>query len=74
VADDAPGSIAERFGSRVVFARTSEPPCFSVSPMPISTPFFCVAGMKRLSYSRESISGIQSRAISGTCLSTGTAP
>ncbi|MBV6406935.1 MAG: hypothetical protein EFKGCFLK_00483 [Rhodocyclaceae bacterium] len=42
--------------------------------MPISTPFFCMAGMKRLSYSRESSGGIQSRAISGTCFSTGTAP
>jgi hypothetical protein len=35
--------------ARVVLARTSEPPCFSVRPMPISTPFFCAAGMKRLS-------------------------
>ncbi len=63
-----------RGSARVVLARTSEPPCFSVSPMPISTPRFCAEGMKRRSYSRESSSGIQSRAICGTCLSTGTAP
>src|SRR6185312_868094 len=32
--------------ARVVLARTSEPPCFSVIPIPSSTPRFSVAGMK----------------------------
>src|SRR5690606_34694817 len=37
--DDAIGS------ARVVLERTSEPPCFSVMPMPISAPVFCPTGL-----------------------------
>jgi hypothetical protein len=44
VADDAVG--APPLGSaRVVLARTSEPPCFSVMPMPSVTPRLSCAGM-----------------------------
>jgi hypothetical protein len=35
----------------VVLARTSEPPCFSVMPMPSVTPRFCDDGTLRPSYS-----------------------
>jgi putative acyl-CoA dehydrogenase len=35
--------------ARVVFARTSEPPCFSVIPMPIVLPRLCHAGIERMS-------------------------
>jgi hypothetical protein len=33
--------------ARVVLARTSEPPCFSVMAMPRRTPVLSPAGMKR---------------------------
>src|SRR6185312_14209519 len=46
--------------ARVVLARTSEPPCFSVMPMPSSTPDFCGAGMNRESYVEERIRGSHS--------------
>src|SRR3546814_200460 len=39
--------------ARVVFERTSEPPCFSVMPMPISAPVFCGIGWSLPSYWRE---------------------
>ena len=38
--------------AKVVLARTSEPPCFSVMPMPIQMDFFWAKGTSRSSYSR----------------------
>jgi hypothetical protein len=43
----APGPPRPRARARVVLARTSEPPCFSVIAMPISTPVFSAAGRTR---------------------------
>src|SRR5207237_2357572 len=43
--------------ARVVLARTSDPPCFSVIAIPKSTPDFRAAGMKRESYVHEVIRG-----------------
>ena len=42
----APGPPAPLAGTaRVVLARTSVPPCFSVMPMPSVTPVFSTAGL-----------------------------
>ena len=45
--------------ARVVLARTSEPPCFSVIPMPMRPPRLCSKGMSRGSYSRGRSRGTQ---------------
>src|SRR5215468_9531966 len=58
--------------ARVVLARTSVPPCFSVMPMPMVTERLCAAPLKRLSYSRAKIFGIQERASSGSTDRVGT--
>src|SRR5258708_30370342 len=55
--------------ARVVLARTSDPPCFSVIPMPSSTPDFSGAGAKRGSYWEERILGSHSRTRSGSARS-----
>ena len=43
--------------ARVVLARTSVPPCFSVMPMPMVTPYFSAIGRNAGSYSRDRIFG-----------------
>ena len=43
----APGPRPAIASARVVFARTSEPPCFSVIAMPQSAPCFPDAGIMR---------------------------
>ena len=43
--------MPSRDGSaRVVFARTSEPPCFSVIDMPASSPAFVAGGLRPNAY------------------------
>ena len=42
-----PGPPAPTGAARVVFARTSEPPCFSVSAMPTRAPAFSATGRSR---------------------------
>ena len=59
--------------ARVVFARTSEPPCFSVIAMPISAPRLRAEGTDRASYERLTTRGSHSRASSGWRRSAGTA-
>ena len=59
--------------ARVVLVRRSEPPWFSVMPMPMSAPVFS-ARDEALSYSRAKIRGSHSLAISGACRSVGTEP
>ena len=56
----------------VVFARTSEPPCFSVMAIPHSAPSFCAAGMNRWSYTVDRNRGSHSAASSGFARSAGT--
>ena len=46
----APQASSPSGSARVVLARTSEPPCFSVMPMPSVTAVFCASGAKRASY------------------------
>jgi len=66
-----PGS--EAVGTaRVVLARTSEPPCFSVIPMPKVSPDFSPGAIVRGSYERLSSPGSQSRPTSGSRCRTGT--
>ena len=57
----------------VVFARTSEPPCFSVMAIPHRAPRFSGGGAKRRSYCSEVSRGIHSSATSGWIISAGTA-
>jgi len=57
----------------VVFARTSEPPCFSVIAIPHRAPRFSGVGTKRRSYCSEVNRGIHSSATSGCACSAGTA-
>ncbi len=45
----APGPPPLSGRATVVLARTSEPPCFSVIPIPASAPGFSVAGTLRAS-------------------------
>ena len=59
--------------ARVVFARTSEPPCFSVIAIPMRTPRLADAGIERGSYVRLTARGSHSRASSGVRRSAGTA-
>ena len=69
----APGPADGAGSARVVPARTSEPPCFSVMAMPDSSPAL-VSGTRRPgSYTREASSGSKRRARSGACRSAGTA-
>ena len=56
----------------VVFARTSEPPCFSVIAMPHVAPAFCSDGRFDGSYSRVVSRGSHAAASSGACRSAGT--
>src|SRR5689334_4328234 len=51
--------------ARVVFARTSEPPCFSVIAMPMVTAVFPAAGTERGSYMDARIFGVHCAARSG---------
>ena len=57
----------------VWLARTSEPPCFSVMPMPASAPVFSGAGRTPGSYDRAASSGVHSWAIASSARSAGTA-
>ncbi len=59
--------------ARVVLVRTSEPPCFSVMPMPKVTPAFCSAGTKRGSYRSAVRRGRHTCASACSCWSAGTA-
>ena len=56
----------------VVPARTSDPPCFSVIPMPASRPRLDVGSRSPGSYDRLVSSGSYTAASSGACRSTGT--
>jgi hypothetical protein len=56
----------------VVFDLTSDPPCFSVIPIPIRVPDFSGLGRNEGSYERRRIRGIHSFAIDGVALSVGT--
>ena len=58
--------------ARVVLARTSVPPCFSVIPMPRVTAVFSQNGRKRESYSRERIFGSHSASRFGAAASAAT--
>ncbi|MNL40643.1 hypothetical protein D3C87_1630090 [compost metagenome] len=51
--------------ARLVLARTSEPPCFSVMPMPMVMAVFCIAGLLDESYLRARIFGTHSRCTCG---------
>src|SRR5699024_4417996 len=57
----------------VELARTSEPPCFSVIPMPAIAPAFVVASRRPKSYLREASNGSQRAASSGEWRRAGTA-
>ena len=57
----------------VTLARTSEPPCFSVIPIPARAPRFDVAGRTPGSYLVEASSGVPSFAIASSARSAGTA-
>src|SRR5579871_763865 len=59
--------------ARVVLALTSEPPCFSVIPMPSSTPDFSLGGTKRGSYVDDIMRGSHSAARSGSSRNEATA-
>ena len=69
----APGPPPFSARARVMLARTSEPPCFSVMAMPKSAPRFWSAGIMRGSYSSDLMRGSHSSASSGCRRSTGTA-
>src|SRR5574344_1497071 len=58
--------------ARVVLARTSVPPCFSVMAMPMVTPAFCSMPTLRGSYSLARIFGTQISATSGCRRRAGT--
>ncbi len=66
-----PGSPAGT--ARVVFARTSEPPCFSVIDIPAMIPRFSVGTRSPNSYDGEVSSGSYTSASSGWTRSAGTA-
>ncbi len=69
----APGPAAGTGSARVVFARTSEPPCFSVMAIPASRPALPSGGRSPGSYSRAVSSGPNRRARSGAWRSGGRA-
>src|SRR3546814_9032071 len=56
----SPGPAAPAGSARVVLARTSVPPCFSVMPMPRVMPALSPSGRKCWSYWRDSIFGSRS--------------
>src|ERR1700726_892652 len=58
--------------ARVVLARTSEPPCFSVIAIPVIALPFSVAGIRRGSYVVAVTSGSHVAASSGCARSAGT--
>ena len=58
--------------ARVVFARTSEPPCFSVIDMPASRPRLVSGGRRPKSYSGAASSGSKRLARPGACRNAGT--
>src|SRR5699024_11180721 len=62
---------SESSSARVVLARTSEPPCFSVIAIPNTAPG--LSRVRRGSYSREKVRGTQKSAIRGLNRSEGTA-
>ena len=53
---------AGRRAPRVTLARTSDPPCFSVIPMPARAPRFSATGRRPGSYDVEASAGIHSQA------------
>ena len=57
----------------VTLARTSEPPCFSVIPMPHSAPRFSLTGRSPGSYVVEASSGVHSLASASSTRSAGIA-
>ena len=59
--------------ARVTLARTSEPPCFSVIPMPARAPALSTAGRRPGSYVVAASSGVHSLATAGSARSAGTA-
>ena len=62
----APDTGPSPVGSaQVVLARTSEPPCFSVMPIPQSAPSFSATGSSAGRYEREASRGSQTAASSG---------
>lgn len=64
---------ADSGSARVVFDRTSVPPCFSVMPIPRSAPPLSPAGRSPSSYTCEVSSGSQTAAAAGSVRSAGTA-
>ena len=70
----SPSSGAARSATaRVVLARTSEPPCFSVMPMPTVRPALSAIGASTGSYARDASRGSQRAATSGSTASAGAA-
>lgn len=67
-----PGPPPSTGVARVVLARTSEPPCFSVMDMPIVAPVFSVTGMSRESYDADVSGATHCSARSGWFCSAGT--
>ena len=59
--------------ARVVLARTSEPPCFSVMAIPLSALVFSGSGTSAGSYSSEVSFGSSRAASAGVVRSAGTA-
>ena len=59
--------------ARVTLARTSEPPCFSVMPMPASAPRLPATGRSPGSYDVDASSGVHSLASASSARSAGTA-
>ena len=57
----------------VTLARTSEPPCFSVIPMPASAPAFSATGRSPKSYVVDASLGVHSLASASSTRSAGTA-
>ncbi len=57
----------------VTLARTSEPPCFSVIPIPASAPCFSATGLSPGSYDVEARAGVHSLANAASARSAGTA-
>ncbi len=69
----APSPWAGAGSARVVFARTSDPPCFSVMAMPASSPALPSGGRSPGSYARAASSGSNRCASRGSWRNAGTA-
>ncbi len=69
----APSPAPGTGSARVVFARTSEPPCFSVMAMPDSRPRLPSGGRSPGSYAQAVSSGSNLAARAGACRNAGTA-